>query len=126
MESGQVKLSMQQKESTLEQLKEDMWLGGDENELYIGVWFPPRPCQCQVSGACLLRIRNVLSQVRPNAMVVLAVGPSLLLGVRFAGAVLRACSIPNHFCVGVVAPDYIEQVCWGPHLGCQARLPGKR
>ena len=37
MESGQVKLTMSQKESTLEQLKEDMWLGGDENELYIGV-----------------------------------------------------------------------------------------
>jgi hypothetical protein len=37
--SGQVKLSMQQKESTLEQLKQDMWLGGDENEIYIGVRF---------------------------------------------------------------------------------------
>lgn len=39
LESGQVKLSMQQKEDTLELLKQDMWLGGDENELYIGVCF---------------------------------------------------------------------------------------
>jgi hypothetical protein len=40
LESGQVSLSMAQKESTLEQLKQDMWLGGDENEIYIGVSHP--------------------------------------------------------------------------------------
>lgn len=38
VDAGQTpKLTMQEKEDTLKQLKDDMWLGGDENEIFIGV-----------------------------------------------------------------------------------------